>query len=126
MDFQEEFGGLIPHASSFIKGEEYHNNLKAERKTLADNHLHLIDKCIATKRTDLVPESELRALGKLALYSFANDSFFSFNFANNAMRKIEKMMNIAIAEAAFLKEVEANATKQDLCTEFASIYERFP
>jgi hypothetical protein len=39
---------------------------------------------------------------------------------------MEKMMNIAIAEAAFLKESAQNQTKGDICTEFTSIYERFP
>lgn len=126
MSFMDQFGMELPHAETFMFTESFKEQSKLNKEDLVQKNLHLIDKCISTKRTDLVSEDELRALGKIALNTFAQDSFYSFGFEKSVLRKIEKMMNIAIAEAAYIKEVQNNISKKDLCTEFTSIYERFP
>jgi hypothetical protein len=122
------FNEDIDRISSLL-GIDSHRNFSdsdvMEKFQIAERYAPLIDKCIIGKPLNLVSEKELKALGKLALLSFNIDSFSKVNFPSMAVSRIEKYMNKAIAEAIFIKKLNKETSKSEVCAEFTSINKRF-
>lgn len=99
-----------------------------KKEDYVKSHENLIEKCLLGKNINLISEDELRAYGRIALYSFVDEAFYKKNFKVLACRRIEKLMNRAIAEAAFLQvEVPNKDTfKYTVNEEFTLIHDRFP
>lgn len=99
-----------------------------KKEDFIKSHENLIDKCMLGKNTNLVSKDELRAYGRIALYSFADEPFYKRNFKVLACRRIEKLMNRAIAEAAFLhvEDSKKDTFKYTVNEEFTLIHDRFP
>lgn len=131
-DFNAEFNSGLQFDSEFasinfdqVLLTQVHNTVEDKMKKVRSN-LHLIDKCLATKRTDILPAYELRKYGVVALRTAALDFEEIGEFEDFASNRIESLMNRAIAEAHMLTILSAESLEEDrIHKEFTSIHNRF-
>lgn len=116
---------LINKAKATVKEVEEHDDM-AERMELANANKDLIDLCVATKCDSYLSREEMLNYGVLALNTAALDATEEDNFRVFARRRIELMLNKAIAEAYMLREIAGKISDNDkLGMEFASIEETY-
>lgn len=132
MDFKDTLGSyefmlpleIIEVGTSNHQEESYTADSRSE---MAQKNEHLIDKCLSTKRFDIIDKMELKNYGMLALYSAAMDFIYGLDFEEFALKRIERHMNVAIAEKMFYTNAsDQELDKKTLNNEFQSIYKRFP
>lgn len=122
LHFDSEFASINFEEAPLPK---VHNTIEDKMKKVRKN-LHLIDNCLATKRTDILPAYELRKYGVLALRTAALDFEEKGEFEDFASNRIESLMNRAIAEAHMMTKITAESIEEDqIHKEFASIHNRF-
>ena len=132
MDFKDipsAYESLLPLEIIEVETSSYEPivEFKDDNWDLASDNEHLIEKCIESKRTDILDLGELYSYGRMALYTAAQDFIHGLDFEEFALKRIEKHMNVAITEELFRKSpAYININKIGLQTEFQSIYKRFP
>lgn len=117
--------GLLSKSKETLTGFKEKNNMAA-RMELADSNKDLIDLCVATKSDSYLSYEEMFKYGVLALNMAAIDATEEDNFRIFARRRIELMLNKAIAEAYMLREIAGKFCDNDkLGMEFTFIEETF-
>lgn len=130
MSLDELFNEVLEQRSNLsfepIKAKAVVKLTLEEKLSLVKSNLNLIDKCLATKRMDILCAYELRKYGVLALRTAALDYENQGNFQDFASSRIESLMNRAIAEAHILLAFSNQIIEEDqIHKEFASIHNRF-
>lgn len=117
--------GLLSKKKVTSTGFKEKNNMVA-RMELADSNKDLIDLCVATKSDCYLSYDEMFKFGVLALNMAAIDATEEDNFRVFARRRIELMLNKAIAEAYMLRELAGKICEDDkLGMEFTFIEETY-
>jgi hypothetical protein len=89
---------------------------------LIDKNRDLIQDCLETKKDDILSENELAKYGQVALSTAALDCTNEKEYRSFAKKRLENMMNRAIAEARLILEIQGKiCDNNQLGMEFASI-----
>lgn len=80
---------------------------------LANDHQHLIELCLETKNNAFISSAELRQYGQIALKTAALEFNNKGQFRPFALKRIEFMMNRAIAEANCIEKLKNNTCDND-------------
>ena len=84
-----------------------------EKISKAQSNIDLIEKCLATKSEKFLSKGELKNYGIVALRTAALEVEEEENFRSFALKRIEFMMNRAIAEAHLILENKKNICDND-------------
>ncbi len=93
-----------------------------QKMSIAQSNTDLVDKCLSTKSDKYLSKGELKNYGMVALRTAALDVDDAQDFRVFALKRIEFMMNRAIAEAhLILESKKENSDNNSIIKQFKAI-----